>query len=698
MNWRSLVFGAVGGFLIQVGSGGMAAAAQTQSALQTSFTELVPAMGEKTGYEQAQQRWQELCWKAAAPGHEPERLEVCRLMTTALGEKLPAQTKVWLLRQLERIGRGESVAAIASAANSEDLREHAIRALANNPDPAAGQALLSRLKSLTDGTDKLPGAGLTGVIPLVNALGFRREQAGIPALANLLGTPDAVAGAAANSLGKIGTPEAISALSAALKNLEAETAIQIRDALVRCGQRQLAEGKPEPAAQIGLSLIGSGSLPARLAGLELVLQARPESAARTILQVLAADKPQESTVALGYVRALKSKDITTLAEGLPSLPDRVKAELLQALGSRRDGAARDAVIASAKNADPIVRNAALSALGGVGDVSTLPILLEALGQGGDAATAARRSLETSFAGGMDSTLVDTMKATADPGRRVEVIEILERRRASSAAPALLNEFLNTDSGVRRRAMAALGNIASEPQIEGMIKGLLKTTDPTERDEARNAITSVCSRIADPLRRPEPLLKVYGLASESEKTGLLPLLARLGGPTTLGLVREGLRSSDNDRKAAALAALWIWPDSSVAVDTLTVAEETSDLELKTRAIQGLGRSLGLPGGLTAGDKLALLIRGMKQANRDEERRMILDRSRDAQVMESVRFAAESLENPKLAGQACATIVDLLHRPELREPNQAEANKVLDRVIDITKDKSLAERAKSFQKGN
>jgi len=116
------------------------------------------------------------------------------------------------------------------------------------------------------------------------------------------------------------------------------------------------------------------------------------------------------------------------------------------------------------------------------------------------------------------------------------------------------------------------------------------------------------------------------------------------------------------------------------------------------VQGLCRSLSLAGNLYASEKLAMLVRGMKQASRDEERRLVLDRARDAQTIESVRFVAESLDNPKLTSQACASIVDLLHRPELRDPNQAEANKVLDRVIAITKDKSLAERARSFQKGN
>ena len=52
-------------------------------------------------------------------------------------------------------------------------------------------------------------------------------------------------------------------------------------------------------------------------------------------------------------------------------------------------------------------------------------------------------------------------------------------------------------------------------------------------------------------------------------------------------------------------------------------------------------------------------------------------------------------PKLASQAIATVVDLLHRDEIRKPNQAEADTILDQVIKLSKDKSLIERAKSFK---
>ncbi len=76
-------------------------------------------------------------------------------------------------------------------------------------------------------------------------------------------------------------------------------------------------------------------------------------------------------------------------------------------------------------------------------------------------------------------------------------------------------------------------------------------------------------------------------------------------------------------------------------------------------------------------------------------MTLDRVREVHTFPAVRCAAGFLGAPKLASQACATIADLLHREEIRNPNQAEANKILDRVIATSKDKSLVERVKSFK---
>src|SRR4051794_40734563 len=97
--------------------------------LKKTFAELLPAMGQ----EPAQQRWQEICWAAGAPGHEADRAAACTLMAAKLGPETPAATRIWLLKQLERVGRGECLDAVAAALGDPDHLVHdaAVRALAN---------------------------------------------------------------------------------------------------------------------------------------------------------------------------------------------------------------------------------------------------------------------------------------------------------------------------------------------------------------------------------------------------------------------------------------------------------------------------------------------------------------------------------------------------------------------------------------
>jgi hypothetical protein len=287
-----------------------------------------------------------------------------------------------------------------------------------------------------------------------------------------------------------------------------------------------------------------------------------------------------------------------------------------------------------------------------------------------------------------------MKNTADNGRRAQLIEVLEHRRASAAVPALLVETASDDGNVRRRAIAALANVAGADDVAAMIRGMLRMKDAGERGDAERAIAQVCSRIAGEEQQADPVLAVYGRSSEAEQVVLLTVLGRIGGSKALVLVRDAVASSDAKRCDKAIQALCEWPDSTVAEDLAALAESTPTGDQKNRLIQSLVRVVVLPGTRSEDVKLALLVRALKQASRNEERRLVLDRARDVHTFATVRFVAPYLDDPKTAGLACATIVELLHREELRNPKD-ECDKILDKVIAISKDKSLVERAKSFK---
>jgi hypothetical protein len=161
------------------------------------------------------------------------------------------------------------------------------------------------------------------------------------------------------------------------------------------------------------------------------------------------------------------------------------------------------------------------------------------------------------------------------------------------------------------------------------------------------------------------------------------------------VRQALAGSDPVQRSAAQQAFFHWPDSSAAEDLAQLAERSADQEIKSRAIRELARVAVLPGSLSDDAKLSLLKRGFHQAARPEEKRFILDRTREVPSFAAVQFAAACMGEPRLASQAIATVVDLLHRDEVRRPHQAEADTILDQVIKVSKDKSLVERAKSFK---
>jgi len=153
-----------------------------------------------------------------------------------------------------------------------------------------------------------------------------------------------------------------------------------------------------------------------------------------------------------------------LADGLTTLPPTGQVALPQALGARRDRAALPASATAASSDNQAVKTAAVAALGGVGDRSTVPLLVQAIQNGGDAAGTARHSLKTVFADGVDQALIDSTKKTEDRGCRALLIEILDQRRAPLAVPALLQEVASDDGNVRRWAISALGNVAGPEDV------------------------------------------------------------------------------------------------------------------------------------------------------------------------------------------------------------------------------------------
>ena len=124
-------------------------AAQLAEAYQEAIDYLLPLMSaaDVSSRYDHQIIFQDIGSYAVRPGAELEREVLAKTMVDNLDAAMPDVVRNWFVRQIQRIGKGESVPALAKLMSADDvnLRDYARQALEKNPDPSATDALLKEL-------------------------------------------------------------------------------------------------------------------------------------------------------------------------------------------------------------------------------------------------------------------------------------------------------------------------------------------------------------------------------------------------------------------------------------------------------------------------------------------------------------------------------------------------------------------------
>jgi HEAT repeat protein len=661
--------------------------------LADTFTELLPGMGaaDNGARGSAQQRWQDICFALGAPGNEKLRTEACTLMVGKLDAKTPALARLWLLQQLQRIGDEESVDGLAAILDDKDdeVREAAVRALANNPSTKATGKLTAAL-----GTAK--GKAKVGIL---NALGHHGDSAAVKALAKELGGEAETAIAAANALGRIPGPEAYGALAAGWDKTKGKVHEAVSDAMIAHADRMLRAKNVDGAAVVyELLHKPEESRAIRLAALRGRIQISGDKAGDLILKVLGEDDAGAKAVAIGQIENLSAGALKPLAANLDKLSVPSRVSVITAIAARGDRSQLPVALAAAKSAEADVKRAGILALARLGDASTVEFLLDVMSGKDVNAGLAAESLANLAADGVNEKLIKVLEAEKTAVRSVALIGVLAQRKAVGAVPALLKAAGSGEASVRSAAFSGLKTLASPEHIPVMIAALLKTAKGAEREQAELAIVAVAAQVK-PEKRAESVLAAIKAAEKDHATELYPLLGRLGGAEALKVMRESVASSDPAHHDAGLTGLYNWPDATANDDLLALAEKGKDSE-KLRALQALIRINTVLIDRTPDERLTVLgvmKKAMTLATRDEERRAILEGLGNIRHIETLRFVVPYLDQPAFVQSACKGVVELAHSKMLREPNKAEFDKALDRVIALCKNPGLVDRAKQYKEG-
>lgn len=646
---------------------------------------LVPGMSAEAivAREKSQQAFEDLCLRAARPGAEDERVALCAAIAGRLGPETAKPARVWMLRQLERIGGEECVATLAELLDDEDprIRELSRRALQHNAAPSAAEPLRAALDRAKD---------LAWQVALINALAARRDQQSVSRLAKLAQAADAqVASAAVVALGRVGGTPAIEALYAIWRG-EGDTGPHAAAAaLIRTAERLVHSGEGERAARIFEDIYASSIAgPLRVAALHGLALAKREAALPRLLGLMQGDDPEMRERAARFALDIPGRAVTfTLATVLFDMPPAVQVTLLGGLSERGGSIARPATLRATKSPEQEVRVAAVRALARVGDSSTVVLLAKTAAGCTDAGApglhvsqeerqAGRQSLNLLAGEGVDETILAAVQKQTDPAVRCELIKSLAARWYRPAIPALFAATEDPVETVRVAAFDALGVLALEDHLPGLVRRLLDIKGDDAREAAEGALVEVSSRIDDPEQGVGAVLAVLDDADGTVEASLIRVLGRIGGAEALQAIRAARQVEDTDVVDAAVRALADWPDPEVNDDLLVIARTSPSETHRVLALRGYVRLVRLPSEREPVETFKMFAEAMALATRAEEKTLVLGGLAEVRHINALEMVEAQLGDEALRDEAGVAMLKIARAlaAENREAALAAIEKV------------------------
>lgn len=448
------------------------------------------------------------------------------------------------------------------------------------------------------------------------------------------------------------------------------------------------------------SLLLSALLSAVLINCSRAAEGPSDEFVQQIVRLLGDEDREFRAAGLEQVRTgAKGAEATKVfAAQLGKLNPAAQVALLSALADRGDATARPVVLKLVSSSkDSSVRAAAIAALGSLGSEAEIPLLIETLSAPSDAEKVAARQSLVRLSGETISKTVALKLKGAPADVKSQLIGVLATRRAVGEIPAFLEAILDDSPQVRGAAMNALGQLGRPEQIAPMIPGVLKAPSGAERDNAEKNVALICARIDNEESRGTRLIEALGTVPVADRDQLLSLVGRVGGKKLINFVGDIATGQNAARRRLGIDALSKWPDASAAEKLLEIVNGATDPAERNQAFQGFVKIGATRDNRNDKQRLELMKQALKAAKTPEEQSLVINRTRTAYDVESLRFVLPYVDQPQFAQTACETIVEIAHHREVRDPNKAEFDKALDKVIATTKDPVVVDRAQRYKRG-
>jgi len=612
--------------------------------LVTIATQLTPpGQGDNTKIEYALGGF---TYAATQSGREAWRKMAAEAYAEALNRVPDAYNKMFLIYQLQTVGKDESVPVLATYLNDEKLSGPAARALARIGSSTAGEALLQAFSQAT--------AANQGYI--AEALGMAKYQKAAPALEQTATSDNLnLRKISLCALSEIAVPSSASVLASAAQ--KADYTYDKTDATafyLTYLAHLAANGSAALAEKAALDLL-KPTIPTatRSAALKVYSDSRKQAGVPLLVQAMSSNDAEYRAAALKLGQAYLDKGTSLWVAALKKTKPEVQAEIIRMLGRAKASAALPTVLNSLKSKDTQVKMAAIWATGQLGGTSALTNLLPVLKTAStDEVQTLKGTLLTLPGAGLPAqlaTALPTLPAAAQPA----VIEVLAARQATDLLPAVLPLLKSTNPAVKSAAFTALKSLATANDLPTLYTLLNTVDNPQEIVAVQNALSESIKAVGDSNTQSTLLLTQMNTAPAERRPHYLDVLASVGGTKALHAVVTAYTTGNGATKKAAIAALSAWADASAAPELLAISKKTKDADELNASLMGYLATLG-KSSKTPVNKVIMLREAMDAATTTDQKVSILNELAKYKTFNALLFAGKYLDDAAVQ-QAAARAV-------------------------------------------
>jgi len=582
-------------------------------------------------------------------GGEKARELYAKALIKALDRQTNKEVQAFLIRQLQRTGKKESIKPLRKYLEDKRLCEPAIQALLAIGTPEAEKVLLKALGKAT-------GANR---ITLIKALGELQSKKAVKRILPFATNKnDELRQVTLFALANIGDPLAEKAVSTVSLEAPSYERTMAPSLYLLYAQRLSESGHKMQSANICRKLIAKYTAPQEshipCTALSLLVDAVGENAFEDLLQAM--DSPNQDLRA----RALELSDripgeeatarwIELMTEASPD----VQAQIIGMLGRRGDATALPVLREKLKSHRKVIKLASIPAAASLGGEEVFFDILPLLRTDQkDEITVIKQALM-----GFPSQLlipesVKILDKVPSPSR-VALMEILSERHAKENVDIFFAKAESENEDVRRAALAGLANLASPQDLPRLIKMLVETDRNQDIRFIQAAIVASANQVEDRDKRADLLLEAIQTAEEEKQPDLLRPLSRIGGQNALQAVIAKTKSENLQIQSVAISVLASWPDFDAAEELSRIWRNTKSQKYLLVAVRGYVR-LVHESDMAPEAKLERYKDVLGHVCYPAAKAIVLGRLSAIRSMEAFKIAMSFLENQELRSQAAAAV--------------------------------------------